>query len=207
MRIIRDKATMIKRPVLSALLLGLCAINAQAAGDVAAGKVKAYTCTGCHGIPGYKNTYPTYNVPRIAGQNAEYIAISLKAFRSGERVHNNMNLQAEALTDQDIEDIAAYLETQESSRTSAPGGSVKGKSKSEVCHACHGPTGIAVQPIYPNIGGQHRDYLEKTLRAFRDGSRQNAIMAGFAANLTDQDIKDISAWYASQQGLTEIKDK
>ena len=198
---------MYKRAVLLTLLLGAVALDAHASGDVAAGKVKAYTCTGCHGIPGYKNTYPTYNVPRIGGQNAGYIAISLQAFRSGERVHNNMNLQAEALSDQDIEDIAAYLETQAGKEKPAPGAPMKGKGKSEVCHACHGPTGNAVEPIYPDLAGQHRDYLEKTLRAFRDGSRQNPVMAGFAANLTDQDIQDIAAWYASQQGLTEIKDK
>jgi len=82
-----------------------------------------------------------------------------------------------------------------------------GKTKSAVCHACHGTTGKSVQPIYPNLGGQHQDYLSKTLYDFRDGTRQNAIMNGFAANLSDADIEDISAWYASQQDLTEIKDK
>ena len=87
------------------------------------------------------------------------------------------------------------------------GNAAAGKSKSAVCHACHGPTGQAVQPIYPNLGGQHQDYLIKTLQGFRDGSRQNAIMSGFAANLSDTDIEDITAWYASQDGLTEIKDK
>jgi len=87
------------------------------------------------------------------------------------------------------------------------GNAAEGKNKSAVCNACHGPTGQSVQPIYPNLGGQHQDYLIKTLQWFRDGSRQNAIMNGFAANLSDADIEDISAWYASQQGLTEIKDK
>jgi cytochrome c553 len=87
------------------------------------------------------------------------------------------------------------------------GNAAAGKSKSAVCHACHGPTGQAVQPIYPNLGGQHQDYLIKTLREFRDGTRQNAIMSGFAANLSDSDIEDIAAWYASQDGLTEIRDK
>jgi cytochrome c553 len=98
--------------VLLTLLLCLASINAFAAGDYKAGKIKAYTCTGCHGIVNYNNTYPTYHVPRIGGQNEEYLVISLKAFRSGERKHNNMNLQAEALSDQDIEDIAVYLAAQ-----------------------------------------------------------------------------------------------
>ena len=87
------------------------------------------------------------------------------------------------------------------------GNAAAGQSKSTVCHACHGPTGQAVQPIYPNLGGQHQDYLAMSLRHFRDGTRQNAIMNGFAANLSDADIEDISAWYASQKGLTEINDK
>ena len=82
-----------------------------------------------------------------------------------------------------------------------------GQNKSAVCHACHGPTGKSAQPIYPNLGGQQQDYMVKTLQGFRDGSRQNAIMNGFAANLSDTDIEDITAWYANQQGLIEIKDK
>jgi len=87
------------------------------------------------------------------------------------------------------------------------GDAAKGQNKSAVCHACHGATGVAVQPIYPNLGGQHQDYLIKSIRAFRDGERQNAIMAPMVANLSDADVEDIAAWYASQQGLTEIKDK
>ena len=98
--------------ILLTLQLGLLSINAFAAGDYAAGKIKAYTCTGCHGIVGYKNTYPTYSVPRIGGQNSEYLVIALQGFKSGEREHKTMNLQAEALSGQDIEDIAVYLEAQ-----------------------------------------------------------------------------------------------
>ena len=87
------------------------------------------------------------------------------------------------------------------------GNAAEGQNKSTTCHACHGATGKSIMPIYPNLGGQHQDYLSKTLYNFRDGSRKNAIMNGFAANLSDADIEDISAWYASQQGLTEIQDK
>ena len=83
--------------------------TAHAAGDADAGEVKAYTCTGCHGIPGYKNVYPTYKVPKIGGQNYEYLTVALKAYRNGERDHPTMELQAESMTDGDIEDIAAYF--------------------------------------------------------------------------------------------------
>ena len=87
------------------------------------------------------------------------------------------------------------------------GSAAEGQNKSAVCHACHGTSGISIQPIYPNLGGQQQSYLIRTLEGFRDGSRQNVIMSGFAANLSDTDIEDITAWYASQKGLTEIQDK
>lgn len=82
---------------------------ALAAGDPEAGEIKAYTCTGCHGVPGYNNVYPTYKVPKIGGQNYEYLIIALKAYREGERHHSTMELQAQALSDDDIDDIAAYF--------------------------------------------------------------------------------------------------
>jgi cytochrome c553 len=80
-----------------------------AAGNAQAGKTKAYTCTGCHGIPGYNNVYPTYKVPKIGGQNYEYLVAALIAYRDGERDHATMQLQANSLTDDDIEDVAAYF--------------------------------------------------------------------------------------------------
>ena len=94
------------------LLLCLASFNTWSAGDYEAGKIKAYTCTGCHGIAGYKNTYPMYHVPRIGGQNMEYLVIALQGFKTGEREHKTMNLQAEALSGQDIQDIAVYLAAQ-----------------------------------------------------------------------------------------------
>jgi cytochrome c553 len=91
------------------LASGLAPGNAWAAGDEEAGNVKAYTCTGCHGIPGYNNAYPSYKVPKIGGQNYEYLVAALKAYRAGDRHHSTMELQGKALSDQDIEDIAAYF--------------------------------------------------------------------------------------------------
>jgi cytochrome c553 len=82
---------------------------AFATGDPVAGKTKAYTCTGCHGIPGYNNIYPTYKVPKIGGQNYQYLVSALQAYRDGDRRHATMALQAKALSDQDIEDVAAYF--------------------------------------------------------------------------------------------------
>lgn len=78
-------------------------------GDPAAGKLKAYTCTGCHGITGWRNAYPNYHVPRIAGQHYDYVVAALTGYKTGERVHPTMQAQGESLSDADIRDIAAYL--------------------------------------------------------------------------------------------------
>lgn len=82
---------------------------AHAKGDKAVGKTLVYTCAGCHGVPGYENAYPNYRVPRIVGQNRQYIINALHEYKSGDRKHPTMNAQAESLSEQDIQDIAAYL--------------------------------------------------------------------------------------------------
>jgi cytochrome c553 len=95
----------------AAVVALLAAPAVLAGGNADAGRLKANTCMGCHGIPGYSNVYPTYRVPKIGGQSAEYLVLALKAYKSGERPHKTMQAQASSLSDQDIEDIAAYLVT------------------------------------------------------------------------------------------------
>jgi cytochrome c553 len=96
----------------SLALAALLSASSATAGDPEAGKIKGYTCTGCHGIASYKNVYPTFSVPRIGGQSAVYVEAALKAYRTGERQHSTMNLHAESLSDEDIADIAAWLESE-----------------------------------------------------------------------------------------------
>ena len=81
----------------------------ESKGDAAEGRIKAYTCTGCHGIEGWRNAYPNYHVPRIAGQNYDYIVSALTEYKKGERSHPTMRAQGESLSDADIRDIAAFL--------------------------------------------------------------------------------------------------
>jgi len=95
--------------VLFPLLLLALAPTAHANGDAKAGKIKAYTCTGCHAIPNYRNAYPSYRVPRLGGQHYDYLMTALKAYKAGERKHPTMRAQAESMTDQDMMDISAYL--------------------------------------------------------------------------------------------------
>jgi len=83
----------------------------------------------------------------------------------------------------------------------AGGDAESGQQKAQMCVSCHGETGMSVTPQYPNIAGQYADYLEQALSDYRDGDRDNAIMKGFAASLTDQDIEDLAAYFSSQDGL------
>ena len=87
----------------------LATASAHAEGDKATGRKLVYTCNGCHGVVGYENAYPQYPVPKIAGQNQQFIVNALHEYKSGERNHPTMTAQAQSLSDKDIDDIAAYL--------------------------------------------------------------------------------------------------
>lgn len=78
------------------------------------------------------------------------------------------------------------------------GSAEQGKAKSVTCSACHGSDGNSGVADYPKLAGQHASYLASTLRAYRDGLRKNAIMAGLAAVLSEEDIADLSVYYATQ---------
>jgi cytochrome c553 len=95
------------------LALATTALPAAAApeGNIEEGRRMTYTCTGCHGIAGYKNVYPTYHVPKIAGQNFDYLVASLNAYRTGERTHPTMRAQAQGYSPDELRDIALYLST------------------------------------------------------------------------------------------------
>ncbi|WP_147652469.1 c-type cytochrome [Vulcaniibacterium gelatinicum] len=80
-----------------------------AAGNADKGKQLTYTCRGCHGVEGYQNAYPTYHVPKIGGQSAQYLVNALTEYKQGKRKHPTMQAQAQSFSDQDIADIAAYL--------------------------------------------------------------------------------------------------
>ena len=85
------------------------ASTVQAAGDAAAGAKKVYQCQGCHGIPGWKTAFPeVYHVPKLGGQNAAYIIAALKEYKTGDRDFATMRAIASGLSDQDMQDIAAY---------------------------------------------------------------------------------------------------
>lgn len=80
-----------------------------------------------------------------------------------------------------------------------------GKEKSTSCAACHGVDGVSVSPMFPVIAGQHADYIVHTLNAYKTGQRSDPIMQGAVGSLSDEDIANLAAYFASQKGLKTLK--
>jgi cytochrome c553 len=188
------------KSLIAAGMLALVSLAAQADGDAANGGKLAYTCMGCHGIENYKNAYPKYSVPKLAGQNAAYVVAALGEYQSGSRWHPTMQGFASALSDQDRADLAAHFSGLAKAPASAdPAGAPP--PQAETCAACHGKNGQGTMDEYPNIGGQHVDYLAQALNDYRRGKRRNPIMQPFAQRLTQDDIRTLAEFFSSQKGL------
>jgi len=183
------------------LLLGCASLPAFAEGDAAAGEVLAYTCLGCHGVEGYRNAYPSYRVPKLGGQKAAYLVAAIKGYREGDRVHPTMVAQASSLTDQQIEDAAAYLASLSTDTVEAGGSAAPSLNEATTCTACHGQNGISLSPSWPTLAGQHEDYLVHALNQYRDGTRKNPVMGPLAAALTDDDVELLARYYSRLSGL------
>lgn len=176
-----------------------------AEGDIEAGEELGYACLGCHGIEGYRNAYPSYRVPKLGGQKAGYLVIALKGYRDGTRVHPTMEGQATSLSDQEIEDVAAYLASF-ANETVAQGGTKNASfDKAAACAACHGENGISINAMWPTLAGQHEDYIEKSIRQYRDGSRKDPVMTAQAALIAEEDIEKLAEYFADLEGLETTK--
>ena len=169
--------------------------------DVESGKRLAFTCMGCHGIDSARNAYPSYRVPKLGGQRAGYIETALKAYRAGTRPHPTMQAQGYSLSDQDIEDIAAWFQTSEPVAVTVTGDEPGYPEAGQTCLACHGVGGEVVQPTPPVLSGQHLDYLIHALNQYKSGDRTGNVMTAFAATLTDADIKALATFYSRRDGV------
>jgi len=159
------------------------------------GKELSYTCLGCHGIDGYRNAYPDYSVPKLEGQNPQYLMDSLHAYRSGDRSHITMHSQASELSDQDIADIAVFFAGKPLLSGGKPPASIP--KAATLCTSCHGQDGVAIAPMYPSLAGQHQDYLVRALEEYQNGGRKNPIMKALAAPLKPADISEIAAYFSA----------
>lgn len=178
---------------------------AFAEGDAEQGRQLGFTCLGCHGIEGQRNAYPSFRVPRLGGQGLGYIENALRAYRDGTRPHPTMHAQASSLTDNDIENLLAWLEESGTATDVATAEQVSALPAAGICITCHGADSTGVVPQPPVLAGQHSDYLVHALTQYKDGTRSGNVMVAFAAPLTDEDIRAISKYYASQDGLETLE--
>lgn len=181
---------------------------AQAQGDIEAGKTKAIACTACHGADGNS---PTDLYPKLAGQHASYLEKQLQQFKSGERENPIMLGMSATLSEQDMEDLAAYYSAQtttpetvaaeiaEAGQKLYMGGSLQRNIPG--CSACHGPRGNGLELAkFPKISSQHPAYLKAQLENFRSNARhndQNGMMSDISGKLTDADIELLSHYISA----------
>ena len=194
------------------LLLALAGVFSTAhAQDAQRGSTKVQMCIGCHGIVGYQADFPqVYKVPKIAGQDAKYIASALTAYRAGDRKFPTMRSIAAALSDQDIADIAAYY-----AQLGKPDGPVPAALQTPVpdklrtalatCVSCHGANFSTPLDSTPRLAGQYPDYLQNALKSYKvEGNphygRGNAVMGAMAKPLKDDTIAEIADYLASLPG-------
>lgn len=203
------------RNVLATASLMAVAFAAHAQGDVQAGQKKAEMCIGCHGIPGYQNSFPEiHKVPKISGQSGAYIVAALNAYKKGERKHPSMRGIAASLGDQDMADLGAFYASHTSKLApdaiKAPSAAVAALLDKGACVSCHGANlSKPLDPSYPKLGGQHADYLYAALKAYTvEGNplvgRVNGIMGGIAKQYTPAEMRALTKYIASVQGELSV---
>ncbi len=185
-------------------------------GDPEAGQAKSALCAGCHGADGNS---AVADFPRLAGQYEGYIVKQLRDFQKGIRTNNDTmaGMAATVATVQDAKDIAAYFSRQKMAKKPIAPVDKKLAAKGEKlfkegnprtgvygCINCHGPRGKGrAKDIsqFPVIGGQHRDYIIKQLKDFKEGKRTNdpgGMMADIAKRLTEDEMKAVAEYLAAQ---------
>jgi cytochrome c553 len=183
-------------------------------GDADAGKQKTASCAGCHGQDG-NSMIPAF--PKLSGLGEKYLTAQLRHIKAGERVIVEMTGILDYMSDQDLQDMAAYYNSKKIQISGAKEITLLGindaqkvlemgenlyragniKTGVTACIACHSPSGKGNGPAgYPALGGQYAEYTEKQLLAYRSGERNSGanakIMQGVAQALTDKEIKALA---------------
>ncbi|NBO76402.1 MAG: cytochrome c4 [Betaproteobacteria bacterium] len=174
---------------------------AAPAPDLAKGQATAAVCSACHTADGSRGSPAN---PILAGQHPEYLVKQLQEFKAGKRKNAIMAGFAATLSDEDMRNVAAFYASKQ-----AKPGAAKDKDLAALgekiyrggiadrnipaCAGCHSPTGAGIPAQYPRVGGQHGDYTEAQLLAFRSGARGNSTqMMQIAAKMNDREIKAVS---------------
>lgn len=177
-------------------------------GDAAKGEQLAASCAGCHGATGVADTNPMW--PSMAGQDALSTYKQLVDFKDGTRSSPMMQGMVMALSDQDMADLSVFYASKplppakgEANATPELVSRGHGERLIPACNSCHGYKGKGNVRSYgmPVLAGQNAEYLKQTLGAYKSGARSNdvySVMRAIAKELTDEEITDLSAYYAAQ---------
>jgi cytochrome c553 len=171
-----------------------------ATGDKTAGKDASTACAGCHGEKGVSSNPAT---PSLAGQDAQYIAIALQAYKDGSRNDASMKGLASALEDRAMKNLGAFYAGQQPQAPAV----IKPLSPAQLaqrCDRCHGLNGNSTDPRLPALAAQRVDYLEKVLHAYRTGARKSPQMAAMAGVLSEDDVEGLANLYARQTPRSAI---
>jgi cbb3-type cytochrome c oxidase subunit III len=195
------------------LVLGVVCPVAHADGNATLGKAKTAVCAGCHGAEGNGGADPTW--PKLAGQDATYLAKQLKDFKTGKRKDATMSGMVAALSDADLQNIAAYYASLKASAGSARDKAAVAKGEKvyrggnaktgvSACMSCHGPSGHGIPPRFPALAGQKAAYTKKQMLAFKSGTRSNDgdVMTKIAFRMSEAEIDAVAEYVA---GLHEAK--
>ncbi|MEX2332867.1 MAG: c-type cytochrome [Pseudohongiella sp.] len=191
---------------LATILMAVTSLTAYAQGDAAAGEGKVAVCAACHGADGNSDLGSN---PKLAGQGERYTLKQLRDIKSGAREVPLMTGLLDNMDDQDLMDIAAFYAEQEITLEGADpdlvplGQQIYRAGITDLgvaaCSACHAPTGNGMaQAGFPSLGGQHAEYIETQMKAFRSGERDNdgdsAPMRIIAERLTDAEIEALASY-------------
>jgi cytochrome c553 len=167
---------------------------AGGSGDVEAGRTAAQACSICHGADG---NVTDADMPTLAGQDAVYLAASLKAYAQGQRDHTPMVTATAELSDAEIDAMAAFYAEQEpiARRVNRPPTIADWVER---CDRCHGTGGNSSNPRYPSLASQNEAYLARVIETYASGGRHNTTMAAMSQPLRPSDVAGLAAYYASQ---------
>ncbi|MGO8952264.1 MAG: c-type cytochrome [Rhodomicrobium sp.] len=166
----------------------------SAPGDQAAGKAAAAACSGCHGEDGV-SAIPT--TPSLAGQDAQYLAAALRAYKDGSRSDETMKGLAAALDGNAVKNLPAFYASLQPKQPDVRK-PLTTEEWTQRCDRCHGLNGNSIDPGLPELAAQRVEYLEKALHDYRTGARQSPRMAAMSSVLTELDVDNLAAHYAGQ---------
>ncbi len=171
-----------------------------APGNQAAGKAAAAACAGCHGDLGVSGNAM---MPSLAGQDAQYLAASLRAYKDGSRKDETMKSLMAALDENAIRNLSAFYANlqPQAPNVRKP---LTTAEWAQRCDRCHGVNGNSTDPRMPALAAQRVDYLRKVLHAYRTGVRKSPQMAAMSDGLTEHDIENLAAHYASQKARAVV---